>query len=186
MTEEDFRKLEPEMRACALVGYYLRCWGFMEASVNWAVQGAFDLDALWGAVVSRNMQLTNKLHILKTMVNLEVYQPDDKGKYQTCLDRIRALAGKDRNIVAHNAFRPDEKGVGVEFYIVKATGKFELPDTVWTIPDVRNKTDELMGICDVLKSLRQWFERSERLANMTVRRERALKLINIAEESVSE
>lgn len=79
-------------------------------------------------IICANISLRDKLHILRTMVDvLDI----DKAKYDKLLRRVGKRAAS-RNTVAHDQFQPNDEGNGVRFVIVKAKGLYGTPSVVWT------------------------------------------------------
>jgi len=79
-------------------------------------------------IICANISLRDKLHILRTTVDvLDI----DKAKYDKLLRRVGKRAAS-RNTVAHDQFQPNDEGNGVRFVIVKAKGLYGTPSVVWT------------------------------------------------------
>lgn len=146
----DFKSLDPYLRAVALVGQYLQQWSSLESALNVAIGHAFGLTIVQEAIITKNMQLRDKLHALKTV--LDFVEPDDPEGYSDTLTEIGNLMTKERNILAHEPFWQDEEGDGVQFIIVRARGKLSFPNTRWSIEDFETKYAKLF-------SLRQTVER---------------------------
>lgn len=150
--EIDLSKLPPRVRCLCLVGSYLQFWATMEARLNEALYSALGVDSLPGTVVARNIQLRDKLNILRALISIAPLSGEDNRTYSNTLKRIRDLS-HDRNMVAHDMFMEDESGECVEFIVVKASGKIQFPQMKWSLGDFRQKTDELWAIHNSLDSL---------------------------------
>lgn len=128
----DFQDLDPNTRSYALVGQFLQAWSVMEDSLHTCIQTAFNLTPTMLHILCANLRLHDKLNIARTIVDISAMTPEnDKAKYQKLLRSIGKYS-PHRNMVAHDMFLPDEKGEGVKFLTVKAKGKFEMPNVVWT------------------------------------------------------
>ena len=121
-------KLEPKIRCVAMVGYFLQFWSVLESTVNRALEYALDLTSLQGTIVAKNIMMRDKIHILKTLVDLRGV---DVERFKAVLEEISTLSG-DRNMMAHDMFFPDDEGDGVQFLVVKAKGKLAFPKTHWS------------------------------------------------------
>jgi hypothetical protein len=139
----EFLEVAQPMRAYALVGSYLQSWGFMEGQLNSAIGNVLGLSLIPEAIVSRNVQFRDKLNIIKTALGLQGHFTDEERKRYLKLIKTISDRSADRNLIAHEWFCADSDGDGVKFSIVKAKGKFELPDTRWTVADFVTKCDEL-------------------------------------------
>lgn len=152
MPELSFRELTPHMRCYALVGYYLSKWALMESKLNSTVYRALGLTVLQGAIVTHNVQLRDKINIAKSILAMEIFNLKDREAYTKVMKRIATLS-TDRNMVAHDPFLPDEKGDGVVFFVIKAKGKIQFPDAVWSISKFDEKAEELTKIHSELSAL---------------------------------
>jgi hypothetical protein len=86
--------------------------------------------------------------------------------YDTVLNTLANLSG-DRNMVAHDQFEHDPDGDGIRFWVIKAKGRWGLPDTRWSAKEVERKCSELTEIAEMLKRLRQDFRLSKVLTRLT-------------------
>ena len=150
--QKAFLALPPATRACALVGAYLRSWAIMEAQLNRTLGRALGLSNLQTVVVTRNVQLRDKLHMVKTLLNLEVFNEEERTTHLKTIKRITNLS-TDRNTVAHDMFHEDEKADGVTFFAVKAKGNLEFPDIRWSVRAFAEKAEELFELYQNLKNL---------------------------------
>lgn len=136
----DFKALPPDTRAVALVGSYMQSFASMELALNDAIESALGLTGLQGIMVCKNMQFRDKVHLLKSAVDLLI--SDEGDAEQRTIDAV-AKASTDRNTVAHELFLPDKKGNGVNFLVVKAKGKIKFPKIRWSIADFEDKINNL-------------------------------------------
>jgi hypothetical protein len=146
-------KIDPDdvtTQAQVLVGRFLYHWGTMEFEVNRAIGKVLKLDAAQTWIVARNMQLRDKLNVLRTVTNLEGPTADGTLIIKA-LDDIATLANNSRNLIAHESFYPSRDGAGVEFFRVQARDKFAMPNTVWTPGMFEEKFASLQAIAAVLR-----------------------------------
>ncbi|MEW9808773.1 hypothetical protein ABUE31_22565 [Mesorhizobium sp. ZMM04-5] len=157
---EPFASLEPNVRAYALVGYYLNGFGMMEHALNECIRKALKLDFAQGVIVTRNMQFRSKVNVLRTLINHAISDPDEQKRYDKFALAISGM-GDERNIVAHDWFGPDETGDGISFFVTKAKGKLGFPDIVWSIEQVDDKHSALLKAAETLKLLQPFFTKSD-------------------------
>ena len=126
----DFNDLDHDTRSFALVGQFLRTWALMEISLQQAIGEALRIESTKLEILSANLAFYDKLHILRTLVDVSDFTKDQKTKSKA---KLRKLGGhsKKRNMIAHELFAPDVSGKGVQFHIVKARGEFTKPLIVW-------------------------------------------------------
>lgn len=157
---EPFASLEPEVRAFALVGYYLSGWGGMENALNRCIAKALNLELAQGVIVTHNLQFRNKIKILRTLINETVHPDQDRSRYDKFAIGLDNMS-VDRNMVAHEWFEPCEKTGGVRFFVTKAHGKLQFPEVRWSIEAVDDKHTELFNAVKTLKSLEDVFAHSD-------------------------
>jgi hypothetical protein len=127
----DFKDLDPEIRCFALVGRFLQAWSVMEGSLHNAIGTALSIETTKLQILCANMRFRDKIHILTTLIDVaHFFSKEEKAELMKTLRGLADDSG-NRNMIAHDAFRPDDEGVGVEFLTVKAKGKFDLPKIVW-------------------------------------------------------
>lgn len=151
-----FTDLSGPLRARALVGTYLQKWAFMEADLNEAIEIALGLDSLPGIIVCKNIQLRDKVYILKSIISLN--NPGDRFQADIdALSKIADLATKERNLIAHEAFAADKEGDGVRFFVIKAKGKLSFPEARWSIAEFLQKFEILDDLGSVLRRVGERF-----------------------------
>jgi hypothetical protein len=128
----DFNVLSPEVRCAALVGEFLRRWSEMEIAMHQGIAIAMKLDDTMQSILCANVQLRDKLNILRTIVDVSNIDNDAKEKFKKILRDIGEYS-PIRNMMAHDNFSSDEKQTGVVFFQVKAKGKFSKETPVWDI-----------------------------------------------------
>ena len=129
----DFKDLDPEIRCFALVGQFLQAWSIMEGSLHNAIGTALSIETTKLQILCANMRFRDKIHILTTLIDVApIFSKEEKSELMKTLRGLADDSG-NRNMIAHDAFRPDDEGVGVEFLTVKAKGKFDLPKIVWNV-----------------------------------------------------
>jgi hypothetical protein len=81
----NFDALNPETRCAALVGEFLRRWSRMQGTLHDALASAMKLDDTMRAILCANIQLRDKIHILRTIVDVSAMEKDDKAKFKKML-----------------------------------------------------------------------------------------------------
>jgi hypothetical protein len=153
---DDIHSLTPEIRSFALVGMFLQAWAFMEQELRRAIEKGLGLNGLQAAMVCSNMQLRDKINLLKTLVHISLpVFPAEKEKFITALNKVATMSSK-RNMLAHDVFGPSDDGKSVAFFVIKAKGKLEFPDTIWSPAD-------FMKECAEIRALTTEFEEMTRL-----------------------
>src|SRR5262249_8441477 len=127
----DFSQLDPETRAFAYVGQFLRRWSRMEASLHNAIASVLKIETIPMQILSVNIEFRKKAETLGGLLAVSPDYNDTEKKANKRVLNDLADYSKTRNIVAHCAFGPDSTNKGVEFFHIKAGGKFELPKEVW-------------------------------------------------------
>ena len=72
-----------------------------------------------------------------------------------------ATLTNDRNMIAHNAFGPDETGDGVVFGVTKASGKLRIPKVKWSVSDFKSRAHNLLDAIPKIKKIERMLTRSE-------------------------
>ena len=151
---DELDRLSPQVRATALVGLYLKSWATMEWSLNHAIEDALHLASLEGAIVTKNIQFRDKIYILRTLVDIRIVDHDRRTAIKKRLDTIANLAA-DRNMVAHDMFTASEDGRGVSFFVTRAKGTLNFPETEWSMQTFIQKACELHVHSDELDRLKE-------------------------------
>ncbi|UFI03453.1 hypothetical protein [Roseibium aggregatum] len=168
--KEVFHTLPPEIRAMALAGHYLQSFALMEAAMNTAIGKALKLSSVQSVVVCKNISFRDKIHILRTLVDISPIATTEKKQHDTFLNKVAGYSA-DRNMVAHDLFGPDESQTGIEFFVTKAKGKLHFPTVVWSVDEVEKKSKELMNAQAKLKKMCSLFVRVD-LVNALLAREK--------------
>lgn len=155
----DFSKLDPETRACALVGYYLNKWAVMEGALDECIRKALNLDRGQGYVLARNISFMSKVFIFRTLMNEALGEKDRKKAYDKFAINIADLA-KDRNMVAHSQFSADKTGDGVEFFVIAARSKLAFSEARWSINDTLQRVQDMVDATEKLGELETFFSSS--------------------------
>jgi hypothetical protein len=129
----DFKTLDPETRAYALVGKFLSDWAYMEYKINDAIGKALGLDAMQEVMVTSNIQFRDKIHILRTAIHHTIIRPvSERDRLKSVLTKISEYS-TTRNMMAHTAFVATPLGE-VCFFVTKARGEVKMPEETWDIP----------------------------------------------------
>jgi hypothetical protein len=124
-------------------------WSVLESALNTALHDLCTVHGVAAFAITSNMGVRDKIHTVKTMLHLA--HSADAPRVQEnnkLLERI-ARRSVDRNIVAHTSFTGDAKGV--TFFVVKAKGEFEIPDTKWTVKDFSDRNEKMLKAADDLR-----------------------------------
>jgi hypothetical protein len=62
----DFKDLDPETRAYALIGQFLKRWSNLEQQIHEAIGAALGLDETRRYILCANLQLRDKINVLRT------------------------------------------------------------------------------------------------------------------------
>lgn len=151
----DISELEPNLRACALVGLFLQAWAHMEYQLNFTIGQIFRLDTLEKAMLCSNLQFYDKINVIKSVTNLEFGEKHKTAiKFSKVLEKVRKSSA-DRNMMAHCQFGPDEKNTGTLWFVIRAKGKLMIPDVVWPEDKFYKKIDEIYAWYDEIKELQE-------------------------------
>src|SRR5690606_1405097 len=118
-----------------LIGEFMFRWADLERAINDGICVLLSLGELEGAIVEANMQFRDKIHTLRTCVQLWGFGSEEwEANADKFLVKVGNMGGL-RNTVAHNLFIPRKGGDGVKFYVTQAKGKLAWPETNWTKKD---------------------------------------------------
>lgn len=133
------------------VGQFMFVWAALEAELNRGLQKILRLDGIDGHIVTANMAVRDKIHVMRTLVNR--YGLPHSEWVIAANKTLSAIgdSGVERNLVAHNQFFATENG-NVVFFVIKAKGKFAIPDVVWTEADFADKNAAMLALRDKLKA----------------------------------
>ncbi len=146
----EFKSLDRQMRTFALVGKFLFEWAYMETRLREALQKALNLEQMQAVIVASNIQLRDKIHILRSAVFVSTnLLENDRNHFDQVLKDIANYSPK-RNMVAHDAFVQDNSGDGVSFLVIKAKGKLNIPDMDWSIADFEEAYTTISGFAKEL------------------------------------
>lgn len=128
----------------ALVGTFLQEWAYLESALNLALENALKMDTLTFIIIRANIQLRDKIHIVKALINLLPLSEALRSDYCKTVEKIGDLSRK-RNMMAHDAFGNSSKCDGVQFYVYKAKERLAIPETHWSIADFKREIQNLEG-----------------------------------------
>lgn len=137
-----------------LVGRFMFSWAALESEVNRFLTAAMRLGPTEGLIVCANMQFRDKMHIVTTALDEFGPKKDKDWTRQTkeIAKEIRGLS-VDRNMVAHQFFAPDPKGV--RFFVKKAKGKVSIPETVWSKDNFVDVSGRIYAAAHALTALQE-------------------------------
>jgi hypothetical protein len=128
----DFRSLDRETRTVALVGRFLQLWASLETAIGYAIGTVLGVSSLQQFVLTRNTSFTNKTYMLGAFCSVSSLTDADKEEIKSILNEIRQFY-KNRNIIAHEFFVDSKDTDGVEFLVMRARGKIDFPEEIWSI-----------------------------------------------------
>lgn len=120
-----------------------------------AIAVALDLDLRETAIVCANIQLRDKLNILRTAASVANHR--NAKKAAKILTEIGDLTPR-RNMMAHDFFFPSPKEPAVQFSVIKAKGKFDMPATLWTVDQFYEAYEKIDDLIDRLSKCRGAFK----------------------------
>ena len=154
MAELPLEGLAPDTantRAFRLVGEFMFFWSTLEAALNTGICRLLGLSGVDAFVVTANVSVRDKIHILRTLTNF--YSVNDERLAEAVRTMIAVAAkGDERNFLAHTGFIPHGPG-GVTFNVVKAKGKFSHPTVVWSPGDFAKKNLEMADLQESLDKI---------------------------------
>jgi hypothetical protein len=171
MTE--FTSLDPATRCYALVGRFLSEFAELETCLNMALQAAMKLHDLIRFILCANITVREKVSILRAIVDISEWPEEERNHFKSVLSDILEKCVPSRNMIAHEMFRPDATGKGVEFLRVKAKSGFELPSLVWTIADFQRQGEIVEHLATEVARL------VEKFANVEFDYSRSTRLITL-------
>jgi hypothetical protein len=121
------------------VGQFLHRLTELETCLNAAIQAAMRLHDLMRFILCANITLREKISMLRAIVDVSNLPNAERNHFDSVLIDILNKGLPKRNMFAHESFRPDKDGTGVEFLRVKARGAFELPSLVWSAQDFQRE-----------------------------------------------
>jgi hypothetical protein len=155
----DFSTLDPETRAFALVGQFLKRWSGMEQRIDETISAAMKLDETMRYILCANLQLRDKLQILRTLVHSSSFPQNEKDAADREL--VDILNYPYRNMIAHQAFEADSNGDGVVFLAVKARGKLIRQPEVWNSKRFEDEGAKIAQFTATLNGILEGFAKPE-------------------------
>ena len=142
------------MRAYAMVGKFLQTWAVVEHEISELINETLGLGSIDGVILARNTQLRDKINIAKTLLTLELEEEQAEPFLKT-LNKVQALSGSHRNMVAHDFFGPNEKKDGVKFFANKAKGKLKIGGPEWSLKQFKALYDEMSELAEAIEEARK-------------------------------
>jgi hypothetical protein len=127
----------------ARVGRFLRYWANVEDDINRAIEKAFGFDSLSAVVICSNMLFRDKIHCLRTALNMQYLPQPPEITWDKLLLAVNDFSLHNRNMVVHNVFGPTQEKE-VKFLVVKAKGKLSFPPTIWSKKDFDDKVKQML------------------------------------------
>lgn len=137
-------------KACQLVGEFMWHWASLEQEVNKSYRKLLRIKGINGYIAVANITLRDKISAIRTVVHMAAAELSWWRAADKDLTAIATMNNERRNLVAHNAFMGHSSG-GVEFLIIKAKGKLDIPDVVWTPEEFEQVFAEVERLRERLK-----------------------------------
>ena len=135
-----------------MIGRFLYHWAAMEWELNMTIQDLLGLKDLQAAIVTRNIQLRDKIHIIGASLDVLPLSEDEKKDMRATLNGIKSKTNL-RNMAAHELFCPSDDGKGVKFFRIQAKGKFRIPETTWDSAMLDAECAQLDELADNIKRI---------------------------------
>lgn len=149
---DDYEPTQEEReKAFAYIGRFLFEWAYMEFQLNGAIGKALSLTETQKVIVCKNIQLRDKINILRTLVSISKHAESEKADFDNALLEI-AKASSKRNMVAHDPFLVMKDG-GVSFYTIKARGTFSVPENDWEPEEFAGYYEQFSALAQKMKML---------------------------------
>lgn len=149
---EHFKSLDPDIRAYALVGKYLYEWAFMETELHNAIEKALNLDALQSAIVTSNLQFSNKIKILRAVLGYSFFTEEERKLVDKKLIDLLDYSNT-RNMVAHDAFAISSDKKAVVFYVYRTRDKLRSAQQKWTVEKFHEEYEKIENYNELLKRI---------------------------------
>ncbi|MEX0964748.1 MAG: hypothetical protein WDZ52_11980 [Pseudohongiellaceae bacterium] len=148
-----FDRVDPREPGFARIGRFLQNWALVEGTLRQAIGKALGLSRVQTVFVGVNLSFRDKINTLKTAIDVShIYPEADKDRFKKLLDTISGHSPV-RNMVAHDMFEVSEDGSKVSFFVIKAKGKFDLPDVTWDERKFREEYALLVSWCDAVHEI---------------------------------
>jgi hypothetical protein len=128
----------------------------MENSVHSAIGAALAIEAAKLNILCANIEFGNKIYILRTLIDISSGF-DNKKDLQKTLVALAEYA-KVRNMIAHHQFEHAPSSDGVRFVVVKARGKYDEPEEIWSPDRFKTERDEVARYQSVLDRIKASFD----------------------------
>ena len=149
----DLINSDPQKLSYLMVGRFLRQYSLLESAINDCIAAGLRLDSQQAAIVTANIQMRDKIHVIKSLVAESVMEPD---KAEAAIKTINQFAEFSllRNMMAHNFFWTTDSGDGVSFSLVKAKGKVKFPTTTWSVEEFEKQDTENLRFITFFEKLK--------------------------------
>lgn len=145
-------ELDPDTRAFALVGAFMGHFALLELGIDSAIGEVLDLKGAKRAIAVRNMSFDAKIKTLRSLVHLFVSDAAMSKSFDKVAKRARVF-GETRNIIAHTPFRRSQRSDGVEFFVIKASSKLDMPEMDWSVDQFLLQIEEMLDTDRALRSI---------------------------------
>lgn len=163
---------EARAKSFRLVGQFLHLFALVEKQLDSVMGAALGLEDLQTIILGPNIPLMTKIHITQAAIEVSPLNAKKKNHYNRHLNDLKDLS-TDRNTMAHNPFSPTDDLKRTKFVIVRAKGRLNVAEDVWTDQKFKQQFEKLMNMCEKfadleteLKGVLSGRPRGERLAKL--------------------
>jgi hypothetical protein len=124
---------EEQNPAFVLVGEFLYHWSYLEHWITEGIKEVLNLESPQSDIILANVSFRDKVSMISTLSHL-LLNPINEAKASAAARLFKDIvqfSGNYRNVLMHNSFVPLTGG-GIEINRVRAKGKFERPETIWS------------------------------------------------------
>ena len=153
MTKSDLDSFElASLVSYRLVGEFIWFWSIVEQNLDKAMGAALGLTNQQTLIVAVNVPFASKVHITKTAMNAVEMDKKKVKHYERHLRKLWDL-NDDRKMIVHYLFGPTDDEGATYFMFIKARGKFEVPEIVWTYEDFQSRFRQMTALTKKLTEL---------------------------------
>lgn len=151
---DQFLKLEPDLRAWALVGRFLHDWAFVEEQLGNVIAKALNLTSVQTAILGANLTFKAKIDIAKSVLEITFFsKKTDKESFSKTLKDIADFYTRQRNLIAHVPFGPSDDSAAVQFLQIKAKGELKFLSLSYSLKDFEELYNKMNVFCKRLDAL---------------------------------
>ena len=167
-----------------LVGRLIGEWTLVECKIEDVVGEALNLKFPQSVLLWKTLGTEQKISMLRRLIVLSAMSKKDKDHFKLKLREASDLC-EDRNIAAHNIFRPTEDKGKVEFFrFVYDVERIETTFTAWSQDQFSHKFEKSANLCIELENLEEKLGRSKSRGALTEALRAPLKILLFRASSI--